>query len=352
MKSLISKMVRIICVMFAGVMMVNTTGGAAEGQYLFYFQDEGETSLYYSASGEVDKAIQQAGMHLNSNDSYTVENTSRDVYTITIDRVDSCYLEADGVRKVISFKPNETTVAEILDSQDIVLGENDMVSQDLTDLVEDGETIKVSRVTYDTYVTDEVIDWEYDYEPTRYLPEGSVKVFWDGTDGSKTVEYRRTYVDGELVGEEAISEVVTTAVTNGRAQLGDSDAPIEYLEQPEWLTFDENGLPEQAVDVISGLGTAYTSNEGAYGATGRHLSVGYVAVDPSVIPYGTKLYIKTQDGSWDYGYAIAADTGGAMLSGRILVDQYMNSRDTCMQYGVRAVDVYILEDLDAHTEIE
>ena len=63
-------------------------------------------------------------------------------------------------------------------------------------------------------------------------------------------------------------------------------------------------------------------------------------------------FTLTQDGSWDYGYAIAADTGGAMLSGRILVDQYMNSRDTCMQYGVRAVDVYILEDLDAHTEIE
>ena len=352
MKSLISKMARIICVMLAGVMMVNATDGAAETQYLFYFQDEGESSLYYSSSGSVEEAIEQAGLNLGSNDSYTVENTSRDVYTITVDRADSCYLEADGEREVISFKPGETTVAEILDSQEVVLGEDDIVSHELSELVRDGETIKVSRVTYDTYVANEVIDWEYDYEPTRYLPDGSVKIFESGSDGSKTVEYRRVYVDGELVDEEPISEVVTAKVTNGRAQLGDSDAPIEYLEQPEWLTFDENGLPEQAVDVISGLGTAYTSEVGAYGATGRHLSVGYVAVDPSVIPYGTKLYIKTQDGSWDYGYAIAADTGSAMLSGRILVDQYMNSEDTCMEYGVREVDVYILEDLDAHTEIE
>ena len=48
----------------------------------------------------------------------------------------------------------------------------------------------------------------------------------------------------------------------------------------------------------------------------------------------------------------AADTGSAMLSGRILVDQYMNSADTCMEYGVRKVDVYVLEDLDAHSEID
>ncbi len=345
-------MVRIICGMFACVMTVYGTGGAAEGQYLFYFQDEGDTTLYYSASGSVEDAIVRSGKTLNDNDSYTVENTSRDVYTVTIDRADSCYLEADGERDVISFRPGETTVSEILDAQGIRLGEYDQVSHGLSELVEDGETIRVSRVTYDTYVAEEVIDWTYDYEPTRYLPDGSVKIFQRGRDGSKTVEYRRMYVDGELVEEEAVSEVVTKAVTNGRAQLGDADAPIEYLVQPEWLTFDENGLPEQAVDVISGLGTAYTSEQGAYGATGRHLSVGYVAVDPSVIPYGTKLYIKTQDGSWDYGYAIAADTGSAMLSGRILVDQYMNSADTCMEYGVRKVDVYVLEDLDAHSEID
>ena len=71
-----------------------------------------------------------------------------------------------------------------------------------------------------------------------------------------------------------------------------------------------------------------------------------------MIPYGSKLYIVTKDGSWDYGYAIAADTGGAMRSGRILVDQYMNSYDTCMQYGVREVDIYLLDDKDAHTEID
>ena len=338
--------------MFTGVMMMNVTDGVAETQYLFYFQDGGETQLYYSSTGSVEEAMEAVGKTLYENDTYTVESTSRDVYTVTITRADYCYVEADGQRMTVSFRPDETTVAQILDEQGIVLGENDLVSSELTDLVQDGETITVSRVTYETRYADEIIEWDYDLEPTRYLAEGALKVFSKGVDGEKRVEYRSVYIDGEWARDEVVDEVVTTAVVNGRAQVGDSDAPIDYLEQPDWLTFDENGIPEQATKVISGLGTAYTSKAGVYGATGRYLSEGYVAVNPDIIPYGSKLYIVTKDGSWDYGYAIAADTGGAMLSGRVLVDQYMNSYDSCIQYGVREVDVYVLEDLDVHDEIE
>lgn len=351
-KRLISKISGMICIMFVGVMAMNVMDGAAETQYLFYLQDGGETELYYSPTGSVDEVMQQAGKVLYESDSYTVESTSRDVYTVTITRADSCTVEADGKQTVVSFHPNRTTVEDVLKEAGVEVGKDDLVSDDLTDLVTDGEIIKVSRVTYENYLTDEVIDWQYDYEPTRYLREGCLKVFAKGDDGAKQVERRKTYVDGQLVSDEAVEETITKEVTNGRAQVGDPDAPIDHLEAPEWLTFDEDGIPEQAVQVLSGLGTAYTSIKGAYGATGRHLSEGYVAVDPSIIPYGTKLYIKAKDGSWDYGYAIAADTGSAMLSGRILVDQYMNSYDTCMQYGVREVDIYILKDLDAHAEIE
>ena len=351
-KRLISKIAGTLCVMFTGVMMMNVTDGVAETQYLFYFQDGGETQLYYSSTGSVEEAMAAVGKTLSESDSYTVESTSRDVYTVTITRADYCYVEADGQRFAVSFRPDETTVGEILEEQGIVLGEDDLVSSELTDLVQDGETIKVSRVTYETRYADEIIEWEYDLEPTRYLTDGKLKIFSDGVDGKKRVEYREVYIDGEWARDEVVGEVVTTAVTNGRAQVGDSDAPIDYLEQPEWLTFDENGIPEQATKVISGLGTAYTSDAGVYGATGRYLSEGYVAVDPDIIPYGSKLYIVTKDGSWDYGYAIAADTGGAMLSGRVLVDQYMNSYESCIQYGVREVDVYVLEDQDVHNEIE
>ena len=53
---------------------------------------------------------------------------------------------------------------------------------------------------------------------------------------------------------------------------------------------------------------------------------GIVAVDPTVIPLGTKLYIESPDGgkSWTYGYCIAGDTGGAIKGNR--VDLCYNAR--------------------------
>ena len=146
--------------MFVGVLMMNVMDGAAETQYLFYIQDSGETELVYSPAGSVEKAMQQAGKVLYEDDYYTVENTSRDVYTITITRADSCVVEADGKRTPVSFRPEETTVRDVLTEAGVTVGENDMVSLGLDEFVKDGETIKVSRVTYENYLTDEIIDWQ------------------------------------------------------------------------------------------------------------------------------------------------------------------------------------------------
>ena len=68
-----------------------------------------------------------------------------------------------------------------------------------------------------------------------------------------------------------------------------------------------------------------------------------MAVNPKVIPYGTKLWITSADGKMVYGYAIAADTGGALLNGRVLVDLFMDTNAECKAFGRRNMNVYILE---------
>jgi len=68
-----------------------------------------------------------------------------------------------------------------------------------------------------------------------------------------------------------------------------------------------------------------------------------VAVDPSVIPYGTRLYIVSTDGKRVYGEAVAGDTGGAMLSGKVLVDLFYENESDCYAFGRREVNVYILD---------
>lgn len=59
-----------------------------------------------------------------------------------------------------------------------------------------------------------------------------------------------------------------------------------------------------------------------------------IAVDPSVIPLGSKVYIP------GYGYAIASDTGG-VIKGNI-IDLYMNSHDDCTSWGRRQVTLHIV----------
>ena len=108
-------------------------------------------------------------------------------------------------------------------------------------------------------------------------------------------------------------------------------------------TISVNGKEISYSRVLTGTGTAYTARRGARTSTGKAVKVGLVAVDPGKIPYGTKLYIVSADGRYTYGYAIAADTGGALRSGRVLVDLFYNTERECINFGRRQVKVYILD---------
>ena len=101
------------------------------------------------------------------------------------------------------------------------------------------------------------------------------------------------------------------------------DVVQEYQEpeppEPETITFEA---------------TAYTWT-GYRTATGTWPSRGTVAVDPEVIPLGTKIWVE------GYGEAVALDTGGA-IKGNI-IDVYLATESECWQWGRRMVEVRILE---------
>ncbi len=99
-----------------------------------------------------------------------------------------------------------------------------------------------------------------------------------------------------------------------------------------------DNTPSRYRRVMTMEATAYSSEDpgcGLYTARGSRLTKGLVAVDPSVIPLGTRLYIP------GYGPAIADDTGGAIKGARI--DLAYNSRGEALQFGRRQVTVYILD---------
>lgn len=92
------------------------------------------------------------------------------------------------------------------------------------------------------------------------------------------------------------------------------------------------GSVSSASKVIAVNATAY-SDDGLT-ATGAHTSQGIIAVDPRVIPLGSRVYVE------GYGYAVAADTGGAIIGNRI--DVFIPSESGARNWGMRLVNVYIL----------
>ena len=123
---------------------------------------------------------------------------------------------------------------------------------------------------------------------------------------------------------------------------GDSTATVTTLKVPEDLILDENGNPVNYTKKIVGKGTAYSARSGAKTASGRYAIPGHVAVNPNVIPYGSKLYIKSVDGSFIYGYAIAADTGIALMDGRVTVDLFFDTYLESCLFGAKTMEIYVI----------
>ncbi len=141
--------------------------------------------------------------------------------------------------------------------------------------------------------------------------------------------------------DEVESDIPEDITLDDEDTAPDEDA-VSLLDVPEWLSFDENGVPTEYVNVLTGNACAYTADPDALMSTGKAVFQGYVAVDPDIIPYGSELYIVAEDGEV-YGYAIAADTGYSVRKGHIIVDLFMNEYDDCIQWGNKPVNVYVLK---------
>lgn len=123
--------------------------------------------------------------------------------------------------------------------------------------------------------------------------------------------------------------------------MGENGAVISTLSPLSTIELDANGKPVKYKELMVGQSTAYCC--GTTCATGVKVRPGYIAVNPKIIPYGTKMYIVSCDGKYTYGYAIAADTGGFAKKNRQLTDLYMYDYDDCIKFGRRNVEIYILD---------
>ncbi len=267
--------------------------------------------------------------------------------TITVNPNPYCKVNifADGNNYVVRAKGS---VADAIDAAGIEVDDNDLINVGLSEPLNASTNIVINRVEYVTEVKLEAIEYATEYKEDDSYVIGFSKVLVDGEEGELAKTICHTYVDGKLASSDIVSTEVTEepvdeVIVQGTAEVNPIAAmSISQLDVPDYLALDENGVPTSYSNVLTGKSCAYSANPSAKTASGRQVKVGYVAVDPSIIPYGTELYIVSTDGKYVYGYAVAADTGTALLDGRILVDLFMESYDASCDWGAKQVNIYIL----------
>lgn len=314
--------------------------------------NEKKTVVSTKAASSVE-IINQAGFALSGNDAYSVSGIDNTVKAIKIFRAFDLTVVDGGEKKDITAVSG--TVEEALVNAGIALpGKNDVISVDLEADAEEDMIVTIDRVKYVTDKTTKTINYKTVTKNDSSLESGKTKVSVEGVNGTKEVTTTKKYVNGKLVdtktSEKVTKKAVDKVVLKGTKKAAASTTSNSSNSASKKASVDTgsktltiNGKTVSYSKVLTGSGTAYTASAGAKTSTGKTVKEGLVAVNPKVIPYGTRLYITTTDGSWTYGYAVAADTGGALRNGSALVDLFYSSEAKCRQFGRRQVKVYILD---------
>ncbi len=303
--------------------------------------DGNESHSIVSMSTDSGVILKAAGLTVEENDVVTAEwEFSKGEINVT--RVVDVTVSVDGVTRTITL--TEGTVADALKKAGVTLGVDDELSVAADTKVTEDMKIIVNRVTYKERTETETIPYASSSYETDDYNEGETVVETEGVNGKMKKVFRDRYVNGELESSTLTEEKVTKEAVDEVIAIG------TYVEpEPVVPVAGTAGSTEDFSysAVYYGNATAYTNDQGYAGewtASGLPAQVGVVAVDPDVIPYGTRLYITTEDGSYDYGYCIAGDTGSFITDGTgTIVDLFYDTVEECYQFGRRSVVIYVLD---------
>lgn len=293
--------------------------------------------------GTVEDALKAAGITLGENDTVTpaMDTALTNGMRIRVQRYLDLTVTADG-------KTTEKSVAaenysDAVEAMGITLGENDRIlvataegekQVKAEDNVSSGDVIRVVRIRTEEVTENEAVAYSTVYEDTEELYEGETETKTEGVEGEAKVTYTVTYADGK---EE--NRVVKTKEVLKEAK---SAVVLRGTKEKQNVFTDASGAPSSFEYSLTGSCTAYYAPAGAVTSIGATPQVGYVAVDPNRIPYGSLLYITAVDGSWTYGYCYAMDTGGAAMCGDIVADLYYDTLEDCTAFGRRDMIVYVV----------
>lgn len=289
-------------------------------------EDGNEIDSFFAVLTDEESILTKAGLTLGEGDEMAIVEDGG-VVTVQIERAFPIYIQADGETVMVMLASG--TVADALAKAELTCGEEDKLSHEPTATLEKEMQITLDRVKSEQIVKTVAIDYETKKVETNELYAGETKVQQKGEDGEKRLTYKVTYTNGKESDRELVSEEITKEPVEKIVLVG---------TKPHATFLKTASTPTSYKKVMTMTCTAYSA--GGTTASGLPAKWGVIAVDPRVIPLGTKVYVETTDGKYIYGTAIAADTGGA-IKGNI-IDICVNTRKEAYAFGRRQVNVYIL----------
>ncbi len=313
---------------------------------LFFFTSiiritDGDTNLVMlSTFSDKEKILELADMKLEEADDVLYTSYNGGYKNMTISRGFTVPITVDGAETTACLR--QGTVKDALANAGVVLGEHDYTTPSLNTILNEGDSVRVYRVQYVDNSYEETVPYETTYKKSSLTYRFPKKQYTltEGTNGKNLVTYRERYVDGELdLALVSKVQVVKKPVNKVVLTYG-AGVPVSPLKAPAGVTVN-NGVPTGYTRVLSNQkATGYYSARGK-GSSGLGLFYGSVAVNPNVIPYGTKMYIASPDGKFVYGWAIATDTGTALMEGIIGVDLFYETYKESRLNWANTVNIYI-----------
>lgn len=319
---------------------------------------------FYTTADTLEELFQDEGISFTDRDivSHDLSQPIEEDLVFVATTADKMTI-IDGGEEVTVWSTGES-VEELLENNDITLNKHDRV---LHGNEEDGEVpITIVRVDKKIKEVEKSIPYKEEEQSDDSLEKGQTKVISEGKEGKLIEKHEITLENGkesdrsvieETVVEDSENrvvavgtkepEVVTLAEESKPKEESSSKSKEESSSKPKEEPKEESKEETQSSEPSGGktytmTATAYTANcSGCSGitATGIDLNANpnmkVIAVDPSVIPLGTKVWVE------GYGEAIAGDTGGSIKGNRI--DIHVPSKSEAHNFGFQTVTVKILD---------
>ena len=374
-KKKMTRLTRAAALLLVVVCVVALMAQTAFAKNTYLINDGNRVLIHTTYATDPAEVLDEAGLELGMDDTYTTQS-SFGISEITVQRKQNITVIHGS--KTVQVSSYGETVESLLSRMNMILAKEDVVSVPLNTATYDGMVLTISRSVQmeETYTTLIPHDTVYCYDAS--LNEGEQKVLTPGADGQLLCTATVYYVDGKEVNRVVNSQVVTRQPVDEVVAIGtyiEQEEPIPMpTDPPETQPAPTQPAPTQPAPTVpaepeqeaSGMpvigngiittpegevltytqkldcvATAYSCN-GQPGITysGTPARIGAIAVDPTVIPLGTRMYVVTNDGAYIYGICTAEDTGKSIKGNK--VDLYFDTVDECWIFGIRDCTVYIL----------